>query len=120
MCSFFFSSRRRHTRCALVTGVQTCALPIFYPDDLATFDAAIDAAIAGSKDFDVEYRVVRPVDQELRWIHIRGGVIRDAAGRAVRFVGIVSDITERKRDQEREQLLTREVDHRARDRKSVV
>src|SRR3546814_8519193 len=26
--SFFFSSRRRHTRCVLVTGVQTCALPI--------------------------------------------------------------------------------------------
>src|SRR3546814_8376639 len=31
MCgSFVFSSRRRHTRCALVTGVQTCALPIFF------------------------------------------------------------------------------------------
>src|SRR3546814_1575355 len=31
VCLFlFFSSRRRHTRCALVTGVQTCALPIFY------------------------------------------------------------------------------------------
>src|SRR3546814_11983091 len=28
---FFFSSRRRHTRCALVTGVQTCALPISHP-----------------------------------------------------------------------------------------
>src|SRR3546814_17631731 len=28
---FFFSSRRRHTRCALVTGVQTCALPIYAP-----------------------------------------------------------------------------------------
>src|SRR3546814_8207094 len=28
---FFFSSRRRHTRCALVTGVQTCALPICWP-----------------------------------------------------------------------------------------
>src|SRR3546814_7140562 len=28
MYVFFFSSRRRHTRCALVTGVQTCALPI--------------------------------------------------------------------------------------------
>src|SRR3546814_6497924 len=44
MCSlydlFFFSSRRRHTRCALVTGVQTCALPIsayFYaPNDVKT------------------------------------------------------------------------------------
>src|SRR3546814_7897445 len=31
--SFFFSSRRRHTRCALVTGVQTCALPISDQDD---------------------------------------------------------------------------------------
>src|SRR3546814_2440076 len=30
-CSFFVSSRRRHTRCALVTGVQTCALPISPP-----------------------------------------------------------------------------------------
>src|SRR3546814_9854978 len=29
MCFFVFSSRRRHTRCALVTGVQTCALPIY-------------------------------------------------------------------------------------------
>src|SRR3546814_8666197 len=29
-CVFFFSSRRRHTRCALVTGVQTCALPISF------------------------------------------------------------------------------------------
>src|SRR3546814_5590156 len=30
---FFFSSRRRHTRCAVVTGVQTCALPISYAVD---------------------------------------------------------------------------------------
>src|SRR3546814_20399566 len=29
--NFFFSGRRRHTRCALVTGVQTCALPILGP-----------------------------------------------------------------------------------------
>src|SRR3546814_6602964 len=31
---FFFSSRRRHTRCALVTGVQTCALPIYAGHEL--------------------------------------------------------------------------------------
>src|SRR3546814_3640036 len=31
----FFSSRRRHTRCALVTGVQTCALPICHSDLVA-------------------------------------------------------------------------------------
>src|SRR3546814_6898711 len=35
---FFFSSRRRHTRCALVTGVQTCALPI---SDMAVVVPAI-------------------------------------------------------------------------------
>src|SRR3546814_9075079 len=35
---FLFSSRRRHTRCALVTGVQTCARPIYQP--------LLDAAIA--------------------------------------------------------------------------
>src|SRR3546814_4272976 len=32
---FVFSSRRRHTRCALVTGVQTCALPICNNNDMA-------------------------------------------------------------------------------------
>src|SRR3546814_2804046 len=36
MYSFFFSSRRRHTSCALVTGVQTCALPIFEIDSRFT------------------------------------------------------------------------------------
>src|SRR3546814_11647378 len=34
LCFCFFSSRRRHTRCALVTGVQTCALPICYGADV--------------------------------------------------------------------------------------
>src|SRR3546814_3747408 len=41
---FFLSSRRRHTRCALVTGVQTCALPISaagqYAEDRGIFPAA--------------------------------------------------------------------------------
>src|SRR3546814_19807578 len=35
---FFFSSRRRHTRCALVTGVQTCALPIWTRVELAVYE----------------------------------------------------------------------------------
>src|SRR3546814_3871955 len=37
---FFFSSRRRHTRCALVNGVQTCALPIFAARIERTIDRA--------------------------------------------------------------------------------
>src|SRR3546814_5706135 len=35
---FFFSSRRRHTRCALVTGVQTCALPIYSYETSSRYD----------------------------------------------------------------------------------
>src|SRR3546814_14066569 len=43
---FFFSSRRRHTRCALVTGVQTCALPILLRDTGAVLvDAAANPAL---------------------------------------------------------------------------
>src|SRR3546814_2970919 len=50
---FFFSSRRRHTRCALVTGVQTCALPIFasyaqYEQTISAGQFGVDAVI----DFD--------------------------------------------------------------------
>src|SRR3546814_3889969 len=47
---FFFSSRRRHTRCALVTGVQTCALPIlpnFQPLEVPMAAAVNDAAKLG-------------------------------------------------------------------------
>src|SRR3546814_5893157 len=41
---FFFSSRRRHTRCALVTGVQTCALPIYLFVSIGTSGAVYPAA----------------------------------------------------------------------------
>src|SRR3546814_971874 len=47
---FFFSSRRRHTRCALVTGVQTCALPIFTPKQIADSHATSGALYALSFD----------------------------------------------------------------------
>src|SRR3546814_5059447 len=42
---FFFSSRRRHTRCALVTGVQTCALPIFGLTAPEVLEADVDEGI---------------------------------------------------------------------------
>src|SRR3546814_9265931 len=43
---FFFSSRRRHTRCALVTGVQTCALPISDPAHASGSDRIFEALTA--------------------------------------------------------------------------
>src|SRR3546814_11301943 len=46
--SFFISSRRRHTRCALVTGVQTCALPIFWVPRSLPAAAAFSTLVVAS------------------------------------------------------------------------
>src|SRR3546814_13397948 len=65
MCVFFFSSRRRHTICALVTGVQTCALPISRPATVQLVSGQrwtgleVLATIGGEmldKEGDVEFR----------------------------------------------------------------
>src|SRR3546814_9671004 len=48
---FFFSSRRRQTRCALVTGVQTCALPIFF-GALARVELAVEQPLTQSESGD--------------------------------------------------------------------
>src|SRR3546814_9537181 len=60
---FFFSSRRRHTSCALVTGVQTCALPIFSLALALTGGGALSLAyglVAGSLTSAVAAHLLRP------------------------------------------------------------
>src|SRR3546814_8143585 len=57
MLCFFFSSRRRHTRCALVTGVQTCALPIYRVADRRRLAAMGDVGNERAVD-------LQPVDWE--------------------------------------------------------
>src|SRR3546814_5820513 len=54
MYCFFFSSRRRHTRCALVTGVQTCALPIPRRQRRAEEDMAKDTIVPDQRDIPPE------------------------------------------------------------------
>ena len=93
---------------------------LVHPDDVDRIKAAVDATIERGQVIDVEYRIIRPVDQQLRWIHAQAGVVRDQAGRAIRFAGIAQDITDRKRIQEREQLLMREVDHRGKNLLAVI
>src|SRR3546814_8477197 len=47
MMVYFVSSKRRHTRCALVTGVQTCTLPICYDLNDATPNAVLERNLEG-------------------------------------------------------------------------
>ena len=56
----------------------------------------------------------------MRWCYGAGIISRDAAGKAVRMNGVTVDITERKRAEERQVLLAREVDHRAKNTLAVV
>src|SRR3546814_14581901 len=78
---FFFSSRRRHTRCALVTGVQTCALPIWKDPVLA---AAAVTRHADRADGDAEI-VARPAVAGIVILRAGGGeqyILVDQIGRA--------------------------------------
>src|SRR3546814_4403166 len=66
-CFFFFSSRRRHTRCALVTGVQTCALPISSIGDRQDVTPLMHAALINFTDGAEELLDRKaPVDQANR------------------------------------------------------
>ena len=66
------------------------------PDDYDRVLAAINAALAGKMSYDIEYRIVRP-NSEVRSIHARGDVNRDATGHPLSMAGTILDITERKR-----------------------
>src|SRR3546814_1585251 len=56
---FFFSSISRHTRCALVTGVQTCALPISGGSRMSTPHADMSAASDARRNWTALYTVAR-------------------------------------------------------------
>lgn len=66
------------------------------PCDRARVQAAFNAFVEGDGALDIEYDIHRP-DGESRRIRVRGFKARDAAGVAVRLVGIVSDITDQRR-----------------------
>jgi PAS domain S-box-containing protein len=68
---------------------------LVHPDDRPRIMAAVAEALAGSKRYDVEYRIVRP-NGEVRIIHSQGDVTKDESDRPRRMFGTVQDITERK------------------------
>ena len=90
-----------------------------HPEDRERANAAILEAVARREGFDTEYRTRLP-DGSVRWLVGRGRVISDAAGRLERMMGINVDITTRKEAEEQQQLLAREVDHRAKNALAVV
>ncbi len=92
-----------------------------HPSDLTGMRAAIRRAHdpAGTHRLECEYRVVNRADGSVRWIFADGAATFDGE-KPVRLVGIVQDVSERKRAQERIHLLMREVNHRSKNMLSIV
>jgi PAS domain S-box-containing protein len=77
-----------------------------HPDDLAGCDAAIAAGLDGSKEFNIEFRVVLP-NGEVRHIEGHAVVQRASDGLATRMIGVNWDITQRKLAEKRIRYLNR-------------
>jgi diguanylate cyclase (GGDEF)-like protein/PAS domain S-box-containing protein len=71
-----------------------------HADDRGRVLAAVDATVNAGVPFDQEARL-RRADGTYVWVHAKGHAVRDARGRAVRFVGSVIDISDQKRVEER-------------------
>jgi len=90
------------------------------PQDLHRFSEMItDFRRGDSRGYQTEFRVMRP-DGAVRWCFGTAAPTVDENGEVVRVSGVTIDITDRKEAEQRQDLLAREVDHRARNALAVV
>jgi len=85
---------------------------LMLPEDFDGLRKAVANFENGARSYEAEFRIRRP-DGEIRWCVGTAVVSVDKRGRIARLSGVTIDITERKRAEERQNLLAREVDHRA-------
>jgi len=92
---------------------------LIHPEDWKHLQNAIKPAAQDTPSFQSEFRVCRP-NGELRWCIGTAVASVDATDNIVRISGVTVDITDRKEAEERQALLAREVDHRARNALALV
>ncbi len=88
-----------------IFGFDTAKSPLLYKDfinclhqkDLEFVTRSIEDSVKKQIDFDVEYRIIRPVDKVEKVIHAKGKAFYDDKDKPVRMLGMVFDITEQKR-----------------------
>ena len=66
-----------------------------HPDDAKFVSRSMQKAIDGEKDYDIDFRIIRP-NNEIRYVHAIGEVIFSHGTEALKMIGTVHDITERK------------------------
>jgi PAS domain S-box-containing protein len=67
-----------------------------HPEDRARVLSAIERAVNEGEELALDHRIVRPSDGAVRWLALRGRVLRDEAGTATGMAGVGADITDRK------------------------
>jgi two-component sensor histidine kinase len=92
---------------------------MIHPEDWDRLQEIGRSISRGARTRQTEFRVLRP-DGTVRWCIGTAAASLDADDRVVRISGVTLDITDRKEADERQDLLTREVDHRARNALAVV
>ena len=80
-----------------------------HPDDRELVTESVNEALYESKPYSVDHRIVLPDGSE-RVVHEQAEVLRDESGRAIRMVGTIQDITERKRVEEERARLRRRLE----------
>jgi PAS domain S-box-containing protein len=85
---------------------------LLHPDDIEQLGRVIAHFEKGGRSWESEFRIIGPNGDE-RWCVGTAAATVDKIGRIVRVSGVTIDITERKAAEERQKLLAREVDHRA-------
>jgi len=71
-------------------------LQLCHPDDRDVLDQALDTAAREKRGFELDLRIVRP-DGSIRYVHSKGQPILDDSGEVVELMGVIMDVTERKR-----------------------
>jgi two-component sensor histidine kinase/DNA-binding response OmpR family regulator len=92
---------------------------LVHPDDWQSLEHIVQRMSKSARTQPTEFRVLRP-NGETRWCTGSAAASVDAAGRVLRISGVTIDITDRKEAEERQSLLAREVDHRARNALAVI
>jgi PAS domain S-box-containing protein len=92
---------------------------LIHSDDWAALEATARGMAEGERTRQIEFRVLRP-NGEIRWCIGTAAASVDGAGKVARVSGVTTDVTDRKEAEERQVLLAREVDHRARNALAVI
>jgi diguanylate cyclase (GGDEF)-like protein/PAS domain S-box-containing protein len=80
-------------------GTYRAFLAGLHPDDRPGVERAVATALASGEDYETEYRVVDP-NGATHWEYVKGTIVRDATGEAVRMTGVALDITARHQAEE--------------------